>query len=82
MVGNRLASMDFPEPGGPRSRTLWAPAAATSRARFTAACPRTSRKSGPQGSARSAISKGFGGRGSGAGAPRKRFAASRRVLTG
>jgi len=45
MVGRRLASMVFPAPGGPIMRMLWAPAAATSRARLAADWPRTSAKS-------------------------------------
>ena len=45
MPGNLLASMVFPEPGGPIIRTLWAPAAATSKARLAVVWPRTSRKS-------------------------------------
>jgi hypothetical protein len=43
--GSRLASMVFPEPGGPIIRMLWPPAAATSSARLATCCPRTSLKS-------------------------------------
>ncbi len=35
MEGSRLLSILLPEPGGPMSSTLWLPAAATSKARFT-----------------------------------------------
>lgn len=35
----------FPAPGGPMKRMLWPPAQATSRARFAACCPCTSRTS-------------------------------------
>ena len=45
MPGRRRASMVLPDPGGPMSRMLCAPAAATSSARFAPACPRTSAKS-------------------------------------
>ena len=44
-VGKRLANMDFPDPGGPTSIMLCPPAAAISKARFTANCPLTSLKS-------------------------------------
>ena len=47
MVGRRRASMVLPAPGGPIIRTLWPPAAATSRARFAGSCPLTSPKSSP-----------------------------------
>ena len=43
--GKRLLSILLPEPGGPTSKILWLPAAATSIARFTFSCPRTSLKS-------------------------------------
>ena len=46
MDGSRRASMDLPEPGEPISSTLWPPAAATSKARFTFSWPMTSAKSG------------------------------------
>ncbi len=42
---NLLASIVFPEPGEPIIRRLWKPAAAISRAFFTAYCPFTSAKS-------------------------------------
>ena len=45
MVGMRRASIVFPDPGEPIMMTLWPPAAATSRARLTWACPLTSAKS-------------------------------------
>ena len=47
MVGSRLASMVFPEPGGPESRQLCPPAAAISRALLACSCPTTSKKSMP-----------------------------------
>ena len=43
--GRRLASMVLPEPGLPMSKMLCPPAQATSKARFTLSCPRTSRMS-------------------------------------
>ena len=43
--GRRLAIIDFPLPGGPIMMRLCPPAAATSKARFTLSCPRTSAKS-------------------------------------
>ena len=52
MPANRFASIDLPEPGGPIIRTLWPPAAATSRARLAVAWPRTSQKSGTDSSGR------------------------------
>ena len=45
MEGRRLASMVLPVPGGPMSRMLWPPAAATSSARLATCWPRTSAKS-------------------------------------
>ncbi len=45
MVGNLRASIVFPAPGGPIKRTLWEPAAATSKARLTCCCPLISWKS-------------------------------------
>ena len=45
MDGNRLAIIDFPDPGGPMSKMLCPPAHATSKARFTFSCPFTSEKS-------------------------------------
>ena len=45
MPGRRRASMVLPAPGGPDMRTLWAPATATSRARFTCSWPMMSAKS-------------------------------------
>ena len=45
IVGSRFASMLLPAPGGPISRILCPPAAATSRAFFAANCPLTSLKS-------------------------------------
>ena len=45
IVGSRRASMVLPVPGGPTMKTLWPPAAATSRARLACACPWTSEKS-------------------------------------
>lgn len=47
MDGRRFAIMDLPLPGGPTMMRLWPPAAATSSARFTDSCPRTSAKSSP-----------------------------------
>ena len=44
--GSRRASIVFPVPGGPPRRTLWPPAAASSRARRARSCPRTSARSG------------------------------------
>src|SRR5439155_856630 len=46
MPGRRLASIVFPEPGGPTKRMLLPPAAATSSARRAMICPRTSARSG------------------------------------
>ncbi len=46
MPGKRLASMVLPVPGGPAKSRLWAPAAATSRARRAWNWPRTSGKVG------------------------------------
>ena len=43
--GRRFAIIDLPLPGGPIIMRLWPPAAATSMARFTFSCPRTSLKS-------------------------------------
>ena len=45
MDGNRFAIIDLPLPGGPIMMRLCPPAAATSRARLTFSCPRTSEKS-------------------------------------
>ncbi len=45
MEGMRLASIVFPEPGGPIISMLWPPAADTSMARLTCSCPLTSAKS-------------------------------------
>ena len=45
--GRRRASIVFPVPGGPASRRLWPPAAASSSARRARSCPRTSARSGP-----------------------------------
>ena len=45
IVANRRASMVLPAPGGPTMKTLWPPAAATSRARRAGAWPRTSDRS-------------------------------------
>ena len=56
--GRRFESILLPEPGGPMSSTLWLPAAATSRARFTFSWPRTSLKSRPMVSA--AVGSQFG----------------------
>ncbi len=43
--GSRLASIDFPEPGGPINIRLCPPAAAISMALFIFCCPLTSVKS-------------------------------------
>lgn len=45
MVGRRLMSMDFPEPGGPIRSMLWRPVAAMVRARLARAWPLMSAKS-------------------------------------
>ena len=47
MVGIRLATIDFPAPGGPSMRRLCAPATATSTARRSPCWPFTSEKSPP-----------------------------------
>ncbi len=44
--GNRCASMDLPDPGGPIMSKLCPPAAATSSARRALSCPRMSARSG------------------------------------
>ena len=44
--GNRAASIDLPEPGGPIISRLWPPAAAISTARFAVSMPFTSARSG------------------------------------
>ena len=44
--GSRAASIDFPAPGGPFSKTLWPPAAAISSARLALSWPLMSRRSG------------------------------------
>ena len=41
IVGIARASKVFPPPGGPTKSRLWAPAAATSKARLAWSCPRT-----------------------------------------
>ena len=46
MPGRREASIDLPVPGGPIMSRLWAPAAATSRARLTVSWPLMSFRSG------------------------------------
>jgi hypothetical protein len=45
IVGTRLATIDFPAPGGPIIRRLWPPATATSTARRSACWPLISEKS-------------------------------------
>ncbi len=45
IVATALAKSVLPDPGGPNIKTLWPPAAATSKALFTCSCPFTSEKS-------------------------------------
>ena len=45
MDGILLASMDFPDPGGPIINVLCSPEATISNALFTKCCPTTSEKS-------------------------------------
>lgn len=79
MDGKRRASMLLPEPGGPTSSTLCAPAAATSSARLTCSCPMTSLKSGR----RSSVSSGCqAGSGSMENSPRRWAASCRTSFTG
>ena len=67
--GRRVASMVFPEPGGPTIRRWWPPVAATSRARRARRCPRMSARSLPGGSGTAAL--GPPGTGGGASSHRR-----------
>ena len=61
MPGSRRASIVLPVPGGPASRRLWRPAAASSSARRARSCPRTSAKSGARTRSRSPFGGTYGG---------------------
>ena len=76
--GRRRASMDLPEPGGPDMSTLWPPAAAISKARFTCSWPFTSAKSGPVWTASPGCQGGAGEMGSSPVRCRASWATSRR----
>ena len=72
--------MVFPAPGGPVMRMEWPPAAATSRARRAAPCPRTSARSGPTAPALAARTASTSRRGRSLGTrPSSRLTAARRV---
>ena len=55
---SRRPSIVFPVPGGPASRRLWLPAAASSSARRPRSCPRTSARSGSSGGGRGSSLRG------------------------